>query len=103
MSMLGAGDTVVIWRLDRLGRSLKNLIELVEQLEAAKVGLRSLQENIDTARQDGHTAPPSTDFERREPRGRRQVAVRGKAQHQAGDLDFHALLRPDTGQAGANS
>jgi DNA invertase Pin-like site-specific DNA recombinase len=34
--MLRAGDTVVIWRLDRLGRSLKNLIELVERLEAAK-------------------------------------------------------------------
>ena len=48
MSMLRAGDTVVIWRLDRLGRSLKNLIELVERLEAAKVGLRSLHENIDT-------------------------------------------------------
>lgn len=38
MSMLRAGDTVVIWRLDRLGRSLKNLIELVERLEAADSG-----------------------------------------------------------------
>ena len=47
MNVLRAGDTVVIWRLDRLGRSLKNLIELVERLEAAKVGLRSLQENVD--------------------------------------------------------
>jgi DNA invertase Pin-like site-specific DNA recombinase len=42
------GDTVVIWRLDRLGRSLKDLIRLVEQLDAAGVGLRSLQESIDT-------------------------------------------------------
>ncbi len=48
MSMLRAGDTVVIWRLDRLGRLLKNLIELVERLESAKVGLRSLQEKTDT-------------------------------------------------------
>ncbi|MEC5217886.1 DNA invertase Pin-like site-specific DNA recombinase [Actimicrobium sp. GrIS 1.19] len=39
MSMLRAGETVVIWRLDRLGRSLKNLIELVERLDAAKAGL----------------------------------------------------------------
>ena len=53
MSMLRAGDTVVIWRLDRLGRSLKNLIELVERLESAKVGLRSLQENIDTTSSGG--------------------------------------------------
>ncbi len=44
MAVLRAGDTVVIWRLDRLGRSLKDLIALVEQL-----GLRSVQENIDTA------------------------------------------------------
>jgi DNA invertase Pin-like site-specific DNA recombinase len=53
MSMLRVGDTVIIWRLDRLARSLKNLIELVEQLEAAKVGLRSLQENINTASSGG--------------------------------------------------
>lgn len=48
MNVLRAGDTVVIWRLDRLGRSLKNLIQLVERLETVKVGLHSLQENIDT-------------------------------------------------------
>ena len=45
---LRAGDTVAIWRLDRLGRSLKNLIQLVKRLETANVGLRSVQENIDT-------------------------------------------------------
>lgn len=49
MAVLRAGDTVVIWRLDRLGRSLKDLIALVEQLDAGGVGLRSVQENIDTA------------------------------------------------------
>ncbi|KAG0290263.1 hypothetical protein BGZ96_006286 [Linnemannia gamsii] len=48
MNVLRVGDTVVVWRLDRLGRSLKNLIQLVDCLETAKVGLRSLQENIDT-------------------------------------------------------
>ena len=48
MGMLRAGETVVIWRFDRLGRSLKNLIELVEWIDAAKVGLRGLQESIDT-------------------------------------------------------
>jgi DNA invertase Pin-like site-specific DNA recombinase len=68
MAVLRAGDTVVIWRLDRLGRSLKNLIELVERLEAAKVGLRSLQENIDTTSSGGrlvfHLFGALAEFER---------------------------------------
>jgi DNA invertase Pin-like site-specific DNA recombinase len=53
MTVLRAGDTVVIWRLDRLGRSLKNLIELVDRFKAAMVGLRSLPENIDTTSSGG--------------------------------------------------
>ncbi|UTU47265.1 recombinase family protein [Mycoavidus sp. HKI] len=53
MNALRAGDTVVIWRLDRLGRSPKNLIQLVEDLETAKARLRSLQENIDTTSSGG--------------------------------------------------
>ncbi|WP_441300186.1 recombinase family protein [Burkholderia sp. WAC0059] len=46
LATLRHGDTVVIWRLDRLGRSLKDLIYLVERLNAAGVGLRSLRESI---------------------------------------------------------
>ena len=42
------GDTVVVWRLDRLGRSLKHLIETVEALEARGVAFVSLTEAIDT-------------------------------------------------------
>ena len=42
------GDTIVVWRLDLLGRSLKDLIALVEELENRKTGFRSLQETIDT-------------------------------------------------------
>ncbi|AIP17792.1 hypothetical protein DP60_4851 [Burkholderia pseudomallei] len=49
LASLRQGDTIVIWRLDRLGRSLKDLIYLVERFEAAGVGLRSLQESVDTA------------------------------------------------------
>ena len=45
---LRAGDTVVVWRLDRLGRSFKDLIAMIEQFDHAHVGLRSVQENIDT-------------------------------------------------------
>jgi len=50
---LGKGDTIVVWRLDRLGRSLKDLIALVEALENRKIGLRSLQENTDTTTSGG--------------------------------------------------
>jgi DNA invertase Pin-like site-specific DNA recombinase len=44
-----AEDTIVVWRLDRLGRSLRNLVELVNELSKRQIHLRSLQENIDTA------------------------------------------------------
>jgi DNA invertase Pin-like site-specific DNA recombinase len=79
LAMLRAGDTVVIWRLDRLGRSLKNLIELVERLETAKVGLRSLQENIDTTSSGGrlvfHLFGALAEFERSLIRERTQAGM----------------------------
>ncbi|MDP3416118.1 recombinase family protein [Falsiroseomonas sp.] len=43
-----AGDTIVCWRLDRLGRSLKHLLDLSEQLQVRGIGLKSLTEAIDT-------------------------------------------------------
>lgn len=68
LNLLRTGDTVVIWRLDRLGRSLKDLIELVERFETAGVGLRSLQENIDTSSSGGrlvfHVFGALAEFER---------------------------------------
>ena len=45
---LRAGDTLVVWRLDRLGRSLKDLIARAEALRVQGVGLKSLKEAIDT-------------------------------------------------------
>jgi DNA invertase Pin-like site-specific DNA recombinase len=47
------GDTLVVWKLDRLARSLKQLIETVEGLEQQKVGFRSLTEAIDTTTAGG--------------------------------------------------
>lgn len=47
------GDTLVVWRLDRLGRSLKHLIELMSGLEKKEVGFCSLQESINTASPGG--------------------------------------------------
>lgn len=47
------GDTITVWRLDRLGRSLKDLLQIVADLEERGVGLRSLTESIDTSSSGG--------------------------------------------------
>lgn len=43
-----AGDVLVVWKLDRLGRSLPHLVEVINELRLAGIGFRSLQEQIDT-------------------------------------------------------
>ena len=48
LSHLRAGDTLVVWKLDRLGRSVKGLVDLVNTLEAREVHFRSLTDGIDT-------------------------------------------------------
>jgi DNA invertase Pin-like site-specific DNA recombinase len=53
LSYMRAGDTLVVWKLDRLARSLKQLIETVEGLEARGIGFRSLTEAIDTTTAGG--------------------------------------------------
>ncbi len=47
------GDTLVVWKLDRLGRSLKQLIETVESLQKRTINLVSLTEHIDTTTATG--------------------------------------------------
>ena len=44
---LRSGDVLAVWRLDRLGRSPKHLIELMAELEAERIGLESVTESID--------------------------------------------------------
>ena len=55
---LRPGDKLVIWKLDRLGRSLKHLIETVTGLSDRGVGFRSLQEAIDTTTSGGKLVLP---------------------------------------------
>ncbi|SRR6266702_2091064 len=65
---LREGDTLVVWRLDRLGRTLKQLIELVNGLNDRGVGFKSLTESIDTTTSGGklvfHIFGALAEFER---------------------------------------
>lgn len=68
LGMLREGDTLVVWKLDRLGRSLKHLIESVQELDNRGVGFKSLQDNIDTTTPGGkllfHILGSLAEFER---------------------------------------
>lgn len=74
-----AGDTLVVWRLDRLSRSLKDLIEMVAILDAKGIGLKSLQEAIDTSSSSGklifHIFGALAEFERNLIRERTQAGL----------------------------
>ena len=68
LSHLRRGDTLVVWRLDRLGRSLRHLIDTITELHDRGVGFKSLQENIDTTTSGGklvfHIFGALAEFER---------------------------------------
>ena len=62
------GDTVTVWKLDRLGRSLKHLVETVTELQNRNIGFRSVKESIDTTTATGklifHIFAALAEFER---------------------------------------
>ncbi len=53
LGQLRKGDTVVVWKLDRLSRSLKDLLSIIEKIQQAKAGFQSLTEVIDTTSPGG--------------------------------------------------
>lgn len=53
LASLQADDVLIVWKLDRLGRSLRDLIPLLDDLKARRVALRSLTESIDTTTPTG--------------------------------------------------
>ena len=74
------GDTIVVWRLDRFGRSLKDLVARVEEMKARGVGFRSLHESIDTDSATGrlqfHLFSALAEFERALLRERTMAGLR---------------------------
>jgi DNA invertase Pin-like site-specific DNA recombinase len=58
LEFLRPHDPLVVWKLDRLGRSLKHLIEIVTALQKRQIGFRSLQENLDTTTSGGKLVFP---------------------------------------------
>lgn len=85
--ILRAGDTLVVWRLDRLGRSLRDLIDWMNYLDEHDIGLRSLNDAVDTRSPGGklvfHIFGAMAEFERnlieeRTKAGLAAARVRGK-------------------------
>lgn len=68
LTYMRSGDTLVVWKLDRLARSLKQLIETIEKLELQNIGFRSITESIDTTTPGGklifHIFASLAEFER---------------------------------------
>jgi DNA invertase Pin-like site-specific DNA recombinase len=68
ISYMRKGDTLVVWKLDRLGRSLEHLIDVVNDLNKRGVFFKSIRENIDTSNSDGkltfHLFGALAEFER---------------------------------------
>jgi DNA invertase Pin-like site-specific DNA recombinase len=96
------GDTLVVWRLDRLSRSIKDLIDLAGKLEGRKIELKSLQESIDTSSSSGklifHVFAALSEFERnlireRTKAGLQAARARGRkgGRPQSLDADTKAL------------
>lgn len=87
LAYVRTGDTIVVWKLDRLGRSIQHLIQTVKDLNTKNIGFQSLQENMDTTTSGGklifHIFSALAEFEKdligeRTKAGLKAARVRGK-------------------------
>lgn len=99
---LRKGDTLVVWKLDRLGRSIQHLIQLIKTLQDQKITFKSLQENMDTATSGGklifHIFSALAEFERdlikeRTQAGLKAARARGKMGGRPPLLDTRKIKR----------
>jgi DNA invertase Pin-like site-specific DNA recombinase len=88
LQFLRTGDALVVWRLDRLGRSLQHLLETIASLQKHAIGFKSVTENIDTTTPSGklifHVFGALAEFERDLIRDRTQaglVAARARGKY----------------------
>ena len=83
LSHLRRGDTLVVWRLDRLGRSLRHLIDTVTELQDKGIEFKSLQESIDSSTSGGklvfHIFGALAEFEREIIRERTKAGLAAKS------------------------
>jgi DNA invertase Pin-like site-specific DNA recombinase len=105
LAHLREGDVLVVWRLDRLGRSLVDLINIVRDLDARGVGFRSLSDGIDTTTNGGklvfHIMGALAEYERDLIRERtaaglavaRRAGRTGGQPHRLSDADLDTLVR----------
>jgi DNA invertase Pin-like site-specific DNA recombinase len=102
MGYLREGDTLVVWKLDRLGRSIQHLIQTITTLMDKKIGFKSLQENIDTSTSGGklifHIFSALAEFERdliqeRTQAGLKAARARGKMGGRPPLLDTRQINR----------
>lgn len=109
LDFLRVGDTLVVWRLDRLGRSLSHLVQVVEELRGPGIEFRSLTEGFDTSTSGGrlvfHVFAAVAEFERNLTRERTMAGLEAaRRQGRTGGrptvmtqqrLDAARLLRQD--------
>lgn len=102
LSYAREGDTIIVWKLDRLGRSIQHLIHTITTLIEKKIAFKSLQENIDTSTSGGklifHIFSALAEFERdliqeRTQAGLKAARVRGKMGGRPPLLDTRQINR----------
>ena len=100
LEVLQEDDTLMVWRFDRLGRSLQHLIDIVTMLDRRKIQLRSLTENIDTHTATGRMVfsimGALAEFERRLISERTKLAAarrKAKDRHWGRPSQFHDPVR----------